>query len=267
MAGGFDQWLFFLDDQYDDDPEVGQSASAVQALIEANAAVLLGDRMPGDTAMERFGASVHHRFRHAGPRWWRRFRADLEDYLFEGSLFALTSWREGHVLDVDTYRQRRCYDSSVFACIDVMELAMGLDLPDEVVESPQIRSLRRLTTEHVAFLNDIVSYHKEVVEHQSPFNLVHVLMHDRGVSLADAVHDIIGLLNDHVGRFEDIAAALPSYGPGLDAQVAVYLTGMRRWMAGNRAFSFTSGRYIRPDSGIADLRAAMTLESVLAPAV
>src|SRR5262245_26020622 len=46
VAGAFSQWLFFLDDQYDDDPEVGRDPLAVRRIMERCLETLSTGRLP-----------------------------------------------------------------------------------------------------------------------------------------------------------------------------------------------------------------------------
>jgi len=216
--------------------------------------------------MERFSASLYGRLRPlCTDRWWRRFVLSVTEYLFSGSLTSMRYWRDGVIPDVDAYMRIRRLDSGMYATLDMVEVAAGIYLPDEVLFHPVVRELRRVTNEHVSFANDLFSYHKEVVRRGYPFNLLHVLMVREGLDVDEAVDRVVGLLNDHSSRFADLVLDLPSWGDELDETMRAYVEGMRCWMVGNYVFSRVSGRYTDPDWVVPELRAPLTLDEVLSP--
>jgi hypothetical protein len=108
-------------------------------------------------------------------------------------------------------------------------------------------AVRAATTDHVAFLNDLVSYHKEVVRAGSPFNLVHaVATHETG-SVPHAIHRVADELDACLARFE--AAAAP-----LTGRPARHAEALRHWISGNHRFSLHGGRYHHPDAHLVELR-------------
>ena len=250
VCGGFNQWLFFLDDQYDNDVEVAACDERVSGIMERAFEALSSGRLPGTVSpFDDFSATVGRRIRaRASTQLWHRFLRNTHDYLFRGSRLAVSHWKRA--LPAAQYRPLRRLDSSMSAVVDVVELAHEVELSESDIADPTIRELRQLACDHVAFLNDLVSYHREVVRAGSAFNLLHCIAVESCYgSVERAVPLLVTELNAIMTRFETLAASVR--GP-LDQHVA----SLRCMMAANHRFSFHGGRYHHPDAHLAELRGA-----------
>jgi terpene synthase-like protein len=248
VCGGFNQWLFFLDDQYDNHPEVATSAERMHEVVSSAFDALASGRLPRTTSpFAELSATVGRRIRaRASARLWDRFLRDTHAYLFHGSSVAASHYTT--VLPPETYRPLRRLDSSMSAVVDVVELSHEGVLSEDDIQQPHVSELRQLACDHVAFLNDLVSYHREVVRAGCSFNLLHALcVHACEGSLQRAIASLIQELNGIAFRFEALAAN--AHGP-----VARHAQALRCMMAANHRFSFQSGRYHHPDAHLAELR-------------
>ncbi|WP_437550821.1 hypothetical protein WME97_07925 [Sorangium sp. So ce367] len=260
-AGTFSQWLFFLDDQYDDDPRVGRDVCAVRTIMERYLGILrTGDLPARPSPFARFTVHLRECLEALAPEgWMRRFLAHVEQYLFEGSLRATSAWARGQVPLLDDYLHLRMHDSAVFPAIDIIEIAAGLELPHATREHPAVAEMARLTVRHTAYVNDLFSYQKEVLWNDTPCNLVRVMMANKDIGFEEAVHAVVSMVNRDVDRFLEVERAIPSWGPSLDRQVEAYIGGMKAWMVGNVDFSLSSSRYRSEDSPFLELRSAPSL--------
>jgi hypothetical protein len=248
VCGGFNQWLFFLDDQYDNHPEVATSAERMHDVVSSAFDALASGRLPRTASpFAELSATVGRRIRaRASARLWDRFLRDTHDYLFRGSSVAASHYKT--VLQPEVYRPLRRLDSSMSAVVDVVELSHEGALSEDELQDPQVRELRQLACDHVAFLNDLVSYHREVVRAGCSFNLLHALaVHACEGSLERAIAALVQELNLIVLRFEALAAN--ARGP-----VARHAQALRCMLAANHRFSFQSGRYHHPDAHLPELR-------------
>jgi hypothetical protein len=259
VAGAFSHWLFFLDDQYDDHPELGRNPLEVRRIMERYFEALSTGRLPASpTAFARFTVYLRRRLEVAcPPGWMERFLRNVYAYLFEGSLRTVEHWAQDRVPSTEDYLAIRMHDSAVFPAVDMIEIAAGLRLPPEVLDHPSIIEMRQLTVRHTAYVNDLFSYQKEVLWSGTPCNLVRVLMHNESLSFEDAVREVVAMVNHDVQRFIDLERGLPGFEPVIADEVAAYLTGMKDWMRGNVEFSLTSSRYRAPDSPFVELCAPM----------
>lgn len=255
VAGTFSQWLFFLDDQYDDHPELGRSPLEVRRIMERHFETLATGRLPpSSTPFARFTVYLRRRLEALGPAGWMpRFLRNVEAYLFEGSLRTVEHWAEDRVPATADYLTIRMHDSAVFPAIDMIEVAAGLHLPREVLADPAIAEMRRLTVRHTAYVNDLFSYQKEVLRSGTPCNLVHVLMHNESLSFDEAVREIVAMVNRDAQRFVQLERGLPRFEAAVADEVDAYLAGMKDWMRGNVEFSLESKRYRAPDSPFIEL--------------
>src|SRR5262245_24376747 len=116
VAGAFSQWLFFLDDQYDDDPHLGRNPLEVRRIMERYFETLSTGRLPPNpTAFARFTVYLRRRLEAvAPPGWMGRFLRHVEAYLFDGSLRTVEHWAQDRVPSLDEYLGLRMHDSAVF---------------------------------------------------------------------------------------------------------------------------------------------------------
>jgi 5-epi-alpha-selinene synthase len=190
----------------------------------------------------------------ASQRWLRRFADDVQTYLLRGTLVGARHWTAGIVPGLEEYAAQRRWDSAVLCTQDLIEIAGAGELPSRMLRRPEWIQLRDLCTTVVAFTNDLVSYPKEVLRHDSPNNLVHVIATHEKLCLEDAIERVIAIINDDVAVFERVATGLASHGARIDARSNHYLAGQRAWMLGNLRWSLETGRYCDPESPFIELR-------------
>ncbi len=253
----FSQWLFFLDDEYDDHPTIGRDPGAVHKLMTLVFDVLDTGTLPAKaTPFLRFTVGVRRRLDAlAAPGWTARFLRHVEDYLFRGSLRAVEYWARDRVPTLEEYLHVRRLDSAVFPALDMSELAGGLCLPNAVREHPMLVEMKDLAVRYIAYVNDLFSYQKEVLAAGTSFNLVSVLMHENASSFEEAVKAATGIIGDAMASFSRLEQSLPAWDASVDPQVKAYIAGMKSWMRGSFDFSLTSARYNAPDSPFPELRA------------
>ena len=101
----FSQWLFSLDDEYDEHPTMGRDPGAVRKLMTLVFDVLDSGMLPvRPTPFLHFTASVRRRLDAlAPPGWTARFLGHVKDYLFRGSLRAVEYWARDRVPSLDEY--------------------------------------------------------------------------------------------------------------------------------------------------------------------
>ena len=73
--------------------------------------------------------------------------------------------------------------------------------------------------------------------------MISVVMHQKGVDLQTAVDFVGNMCKQSIDRFNDERAHLPSWGPEIDRDVAIYLDGLADWIVGSLHWSFESERY------------------------
>jgi hypothetical protein len=251
-------WLFFFDDQADDQAKLGEQPLTLplRDYMDACLTVLrTGAMRSNPTGFELFTLNIRDRLLGiASEAWLSRFVDDVEGYFFKGTLRTAENWIDGTVLDVESYRVQRRYDSAVYTCQDLIEITEeGLELSAEILTDANFQKLRLLCAQVVAFTNDLFSYEKEVLVHRNPNNLLHVLMTHRSLSFEEATRQAIESINTDVETFITYEQALL---PKIerDKRVHAYLHGMKAWMRGNILWSLETGRYSSVTSPFPELR-------------
>lgn len=262
-AGTFSQWRFFLGDQHEDAREVGRDPLRVEALMtEAFDVLRAGLILPSPTPFARFTDHLRVKLLSLAPEgWWDRFIEDVEESIFAGSLEAARCRARGATPPLDRLLELRLHDSAVFPAFDIIEIASGLRLTEDVLRHPAVIEMRKLAGRHIAHLSDLISYHKEVPRDRGPCNLVDVLVRDGGMSPCQAVRWIVDTANADVRRFIELEASLPRWRVDASAPAQGYIDGMKHWMTGNLDFNVKSLRCKAPDSPSVEPRAPPTCPS------
>lgn len=83
-------------------------------------------------------------------------------------------------------------------------------------------------------------------------------MHEKGLSLYEAIDYIAKLSEDMMREFVELRATMPSYGPEIDREVSIYLDGLAAWMIGILNWTFCTERYF--GKNVANVKATMIVK-------
>lgn len=227
-------WIFVNDDQLDDG-QLGYDPVRCRAAVAARTAVLDG-LVPGGV-MERSLADLWSRLPQGRSRgWYVTFRRDLKAFLHTYALESAER-QSGRRPTIDAYLAHRRDTAGTRWCADLMEVAVGADLPEHVRRQPAYQALKDAAAEHCGLVNDIHSAGKEAATGQI-HNAVSLMMHHGGQSLEEAIRVVNDMATDCVHAFDEAARALPE-SDGLDR----WVTGVRRLVRGNVDWHLESERY------------------------
>jgi Terpene synthase family 2, C-terminal metal binding len=234
-------WFFISDDQYDEralgaDPMRMEQITNDFMQVLRRGVTISENPSPLSRALMDLRNRVHVQVPAA---WYARFVADMELY-FQGCLTESKDRASGYTPEFEEYRTIRRASVGTYPCFDLIELSLGIFLPDPLEDSPLLTLLRDVSTDIVAWVNDVVSYPKESA-HSDPHNLVSVLITECGISLADSVKKTVELHNEQMLQFERLASEFLSNKPPVWAPR--YIEALRSWMRGVFDWSFQSGRY------------------------
>lgn len=90
--------------------------------------------------------------KHCGPLTYRRFIKHCKDYI-EAVAHEADLREHGTVLDLDSYITLRRENSAVRFCCGLAGYALGIDLPDEIVEHPAFMAMHLATVDMVCWSN------------------------------------------------------------------------------------------------------------------
>ena len=197
------EWLFYIDDQFDENEELAADRDSVVNLIEKYIALFrTGTEGTTSDPITKLSSSLREKLLKLGTEeWFERICISTENYFRIGVLGAVDVWRNNQPYTLETYMPNREHDAGVYTCIDMIEIVSGLNLTIDMINDERVQQLRKLTARHVAFSNDLYSYNKEVAGHANPNNLVYLLMYWQKLSFEEAVSKIVEILNTDMESF------------------------------------------------------------------
>jgi 5-epi-alpha-selinene synthase len=232
-------WFFVSDDQYDE-RAIGTSPLKMEKVCSNFLRILqTGNERAAISPLGRALLDLRRRIvDRASPAWYARFLASMELY-FQGCLQEAHNRASERVPEFDEYRGLRRASVGTYPCFDLIELSLREELPREVLSHPALAVLRDLSTDVIAWVNDIVSFQKERA-FLDPHNIIVVLNHECGISINEALAKTIEIHNEAMEEFQRIARRFLAEAP---AQAQRYIAGLELWMRGVFDWSFLSARY------------------------
>ncbi|KAJ6465604.1 terpenoid synthase [Mycena vitilis] len=250
--------LFFVIDHHTDvaDGEVARNHANILMDVLRSPDV---HRPPG----EWIGGEVARQFwlsalRIATPTFQRHFISSFEAYL-NAVIQEAQDRTDHHIPAIDEFfalRRDTCGVKPTFALIE-----LGMDIPDDVLESEHISALIIGGVDMVIIVNDLCSYNARGDDH----NLVTVVMHSLNFDLAGALRWISELHDKVVDEFLLHFTQVPHYSdPELDRQVSDFIHGIGNWVRANEVWSFESERYFgRRGKGVQGTRVVELLPKAI----
>ncbi|KAF8438994.1 isoprenoid synthase domain-containing protein [Boletus edulis BED1] len=177
----------------------------------------------------------------ASPGACRRLQETLE-FFFQAIQQQALNRASGTIPDLASYISLRRDTSGCKTTWALIEYAYNLDIPDDVMNHPNIRSMGEATNDFVAWSNDIFSYDEEQSKGDT-HNMIDVIMKEQGLDLQDAINVVGEYCKRAIDRFVNDRATLPSWGPAIDADVRKYVDGLANWIVGVMHWSFETERY------------------------
>ncbi|MFG2331646.1 terpene synthase family protein [Streptomyces sp. NPDC048604] len=168
---------------------------------------------------------------------------------------------------VEDYILMRRNSSQLLPMMDMVEAALGIDLPSRITALPQFEEVMKATLDVISWGNDVFSLPKEYACGDTN-NLVSRIASRDGCSLADAVREVEHLIQtrieDYLTARQKLLDALdsdPRTGPALRDEVARCVRTYEDWMIGTelwqryectrysdeRFAAGLEGAYTRPD--------------------
>jgi hypothetical protein len=237
-------WLFPLDDLCEEIFAAGKATELVPADAGSLARHLLATALPEAvaTGLGEFCEDVTARM---SSGWADQFRRDLDSYLLHAIRYAGMS-AEDDLPALDEFLALRREEGAAKPTIDLVEVAVRTDLPEQFRSSTAWRHLHDACADVLTWTNDIYSYQKE--RHAgNRFNLVDVLVqHDR-LPEHDARARAVDMTNEKAQEFAARAAELlhSHEFASLDGQVRSgvlrCVRGMEHWMRGQYEWFVITG--------------------------
>jgi (+)-beta-caryophyllene/(+)-caryolan-1-ol synthase len=193
-------WTFIIDDEFDDGPDGNDPQRCAAALDK----LLLAFDGPGsvqrggEASVNAFAGTIADLTDGRSAGWCRMFRDDARAFLwsyYEGLLDQLTH----RLPTVTAYRRQRAVTVAGYTWLDLVEIAVDVDLPEPVRHLSSFRDLRESTSELVGLHNDLWSIGRD---HAAGgfHNAVLLLQQHEVVTQQEAVDQVADLAGDCIQR-------------------------------------------------------------------
>lgn len=140
----------------------------------------------------------------------------------------------------------------VYPFVYLMQTNHRFIFPEQISRHPVLCRLVQLTSRLSAWLNDFMSFPKEVGRESEVMNLVLVVQREYGLTLEAAYTEALRLHDAEVAEFMSLAASLPDFG-GYQAAVVAYVRllgamvqGQLSWYL-NDTVRYAPGGYAEPE--------------------
>jgi germacradienol/geosmin synthase len=264
-------WVFYFDDHFLELFKRTRNTAGARKYLER-----LRDFMPiTHTSMPEPGNPVERGLADLWPRTvpsmssgWRRRFATTTQALLEESRWELANITEGRIANPIEYIEMRRKVGGAPWSANLVEHAVGAEVPADLAETRPLRVLRDTFADGVHLRNDIFSYQREVQEEGENANGILVVERFFDCATPVAADLVNRLLTSRLEQFEYTALTeLPllfaefGVGPQGQADVSAYAKGLQDWQSGGHEWHMRSSRYMNKGQPQAD-----PLAAVLAPA-
>ncbi|POM27601.1 Germacradienol/geosmin synthase [Actinomadura rubteroloni] len=245
-------WVFYFDDHFLEVFKKPRDLPGARVYLERLAAFMRpGCALEPENACERGLADLWERTVPSMSAGWReRFTASTDALLLD-CLWELANIDEGRIPNPIEYVHMRRKVGGAPWSADLVEHAVGAEIPDRVVGTRPLRVLKDTFADGVHLRNDIFSYQRETEEEGEINNCVLVFQHFLGVDPQRAADTVNDLLTSRLKQFENTALTeLPllyaehGLDPAEQARVAAYVKGLQDWQVGGHDWHMRSSRYM-----------------------
>lgn len=235
-------WVFIWDDQCDLS-ELKKQPEILNNFHQRYWEILNGAELTSqDTLLSHALFDLRQRtLQRASIQWFKYFISYLKDYFF-GCVQEASNRAKGIVPDVDTYIKIRRSSVGVYAVLALAEFCNQFMIPEALRNNYLVKKLELITTDIISWSNDIFSASREIAS-GDVHNLIFVLHHHNQISLEQATKQVAQIHDQEVHSLLSLESFIPSFGDGLDVNIAKYISGMHSWIRGNIDWSYHSYRY------------------------
>ncbi|MBC7973591.1 MAG: germacradienol/geosmin synthase, partial [Myxococcales bacterium] len=185
-----------------------------------------------------------------GLNWRQRFIESTKALLDE-SIWELDNIQRKRVANPIEYIEMRRKVGGAPWSANLIEHAVGAEIPPAVVGTRALRVLKDTFSDGVHLRNDLFSYQREVEREGENANCVLVVERFLGVGPQQAAHFTNDLLTSRLQQFENTAITeVPAVcdehllGPLDRLRVLAYVKGLQDWQSGGHEWHMRSSRYM-----------------------
>ncbi|KAK8032164.1 isoprenoid synthase domain-containing protein [Apiospora arundinis] len=247
----WNHWAFYWDDQFDEGHLKHDLYGAARNIIHMMS--LLDDGHPGITPEEDpLGYIFQHVYRRvqkrASPVVQYRYKKYVEQYML-GVLAQVNSRKmDIETITVDEFMLFRRATVAAMPCMALLEYALGIEVPQHVINHPSLQACQEVSVDLVAIHNDILSYKKDVLSGED-LSIINILR-GQGKTLQEAIDGTGQMIDGCYQRWYEALLKMPSWGSTIDRNVYIYLEGIRNIALGCLLWSFWTERYFNREEGL-----------------
>ncbi|MCX4633081.1 MULTISPECIES: terpene synthase family protein [unclassified Streptomyces] len=250
-------WLTHVDDYF------GMSPHSELVSLARRVAELLDGAQPhsDEHPVLRMIADVRARAEKVmPPAWLSRFSSVHRDFILTGMDSEAPFKLDNRVPSLAELEEFRPYSIGMYPWCALVELELGVPLPDHIATHPVLRQIMHLLARMTAWQNDAYSMAKEIPRSGDgeTINLAFVLQHERGLGLEDACDEMYRIYAADAAKFTALVDALPDFGPHQQAvervvhHMALAASGLHTWYQAFGATRYSDDGWVGgtdPDSG------------------
>jgi germacradienol/geosmin synthase len=255
-------WVFFFDDHFLEIYKRSQDmagAKAYLARLPLFMPIAPSEPTPQPTnPVERGLADLWGRTVPTASLDWRIRFAESTKALLDESIWELDNIQRHRVANPIEYVEMRRKVGGAPWSANLVEHAVGAEVPPEIVATRAMRVLKDTFADGVHLRNDLFSYQREVEAEGENANCVLVVEKFLGVETQRAADLTNDLLTSRLQQFEntaltEVSAACDEHhlGPIERARVFAYVKGLQDWQAGGHEWHMRSSRYMNGSSASA----------------
>ncbi|KFU80948.1 germacradienol/geosmin synthase [Amycolatopsis lurida] len=247
-------WVFFFDDDFLAQFKYTRDTEGAKTYLDRLEMFMTG---PGETSPEPGNpaeAGLEDLWARTIPSmseaWRRRFVTSTHNLMVE-SLWELDNIDRGRIANPIEYVQMRRRVGGAPWSANLIEYAVGAEVPDRIAATRPMEVLRDTFADAVHLRNDLFSYQREVREEGENSNAVLVFEKFLDCPTQEAADLTNALLTSRLQQFENTAlvevpALLAERDVSLSEQIAVglYVKGLQDWQSGGHEWHIRSSRYM-----------------------
>ncbi|MEU3274581.1 germacradienol/geosmin synthase [Saccharomonospora sp. NPDC006951] len=247
-------WVFFFDDHFLDQFKYSRDTAGARRYLDRLELFMTED---GETPPEPENpaeAGLKDLWERTVPSmsagWRRRFITSTHNLMVE-SMWELENIERGRIANPIEYIQMRRRVGGAPWSANLVEYAVGAEIPDGLAATRPMRVLTDTFADAVHLRNDLFSYQREVREEGENSNAVLVFESFLDCATQDAAELVNDLLTSRLHQFEhtaltEVPALFAEYAVAPDGQAGVtaYVKGLQDWQAGGHEWHARSSRYM-----------------------
>ena len=247
-------WVFFFDDHFLEHFKYTRDLDGARAYLDRLELFMAPDGATPPEVTNPAEAGLHDLWRRTAPGtsagWRQRFITSTHNLMVE-SMWELANITSGRIANPIEYVQMRRRVGGAPWSANLVEFAVGAQLPDSLAGTRPIQVLTDSFADAVHLRNDIFSYEREVTREGENANAVLVFEHFLHWPTQEAADLVNDLLTSRLQQFENTALteipallAERSVPPADASRVAAYVKGLADWQAGGHEWHARSSRYM-----------------------